>query len=223
MVRLIEIFHWMFEDERWRYKMFFQALLLLVPVAGLLALLGWMAITCENLLAGRQDLARAGLHLRRGAPPLAMGVVYWIGLGVPYSLLRSLDGLWPGQLPLGAVAQVYNDLALLLYALLIVPVFAATTSGGLGAGLDLARLATSIRARPLRTLVAGVVVLIALVIGALGFTLIVAAPFTITYAASVVAGVAAWWAVPGRAGDGDGAVPGRNAGGTPVPFRPPGA
>ncbi|HSR24948.1 MAG TPA: hypothetical protein VLW53_15445 [Candidatus Eisenbacteria bacterium] len=223
MVRLIEIFHWMFEDERWRYKIFFQGLLLLVPVAGLVALLGWMTVTCENLLAGRQDLARAGLHLRRGVPPLAMGVIYWIGLGIPYSLLRYLDGLWPGQLALGAVAQVYNDLALLLYALLIVPVFAASTRGGFGAGLDLARLATSIMARPLRTVVAGAVVLIALVIGVLGFTVIVAAPFTITYAASVVAGIAAWWVVPGPAAGGDRAGPGRTADGRPVPFRPPGA
>jgi hypothetical protein len=217
MARLSETFHWMFEDERWRYKILFQGLILLVPVVGVVALLGWMMITCESLLAGRLDVAPAGFHLRRGARPFAIGVTYWLGLGAPYALLRSLDTLWAGALPLGVVAQVYNDVALLCFLLLIVPVLVATDRDGLLAGLDVVRIIASIVSRPARSLVLAGVVLVAVLIGILGFTVIVAAPFTIAYAASIIAGIAAWWARPPQVR----AAAARTADGRPEPFRPP--
>lgn len=219
MVRLTEVFHWMFEDERWRYKILFQGLILLLPVAGVLALLGWMAVTCENLRAGRQDVARWGFHVQRGAAPLVMAALYWIALGVPYSLLRWLDALWAGRLPLGRVAQVYNDVGLLVSVLLIAPVFAATARGGFVGGLNVVRIVGSMAARPLRTLVAGLVVLIAMAVAILGFAVIVAAPFTIAYAGVVVATIAAWWAQPRQAASRIERI--LTPGGKPVPFRPP--
>ena len=222
MVRLPEIFFWMSEDERWRYKFVFQALILLVPVVGLVALLGWMMIICDNLLAGRQDVAPSGFHLRRGVKLFAAGIVYWIGLGVPLSGLRLADSLWNGALPLGAVASVYNDLALLVYVILIVPVFVATDRGGFLGGLNVVQVVLSIVQRPLRTVVATLVVLIAVVIAILGFAVIVAAPFTITYAASVVATIAAWWSLPRRRDLPDRAEQRVTAADKPVPFRPPG-
>jgi len=219
MVRLPEIFFWMSEDERWRYKFVFQALILLVPVVGLVALLGWMMIICDNLLAGRQDVAPSGFHLRRGVKLFAVGIFYWVALGVPLSGLRFADSLWNGALPLNKVAAVYNDLALLLYVVLIVPVFVATAHGGFLGGLNVVDVTLSIVRRPLRTVVATVVVLIAVVIAILGFALIVAAPFTITYAASVVASIAAWWSLPRRLDQPERVT---TASGPTVPFRPPG-
>jgi len=217
MVRLTEAFHWMFEDERWRYRILFQGLILLVPVAGVVALLGWTMITCDNLLAGRQDLAPAGFHLRRGVRPFAVGLVYWIVLGLPYTLLRYVDGILGGVGPLGIAAQVYDDLALLLYAMLVVPVLVATDLGGFRGGFGIARIARTAASRPARTLVAGLLVVVAAAIGVLGFAVIVAAPFTITYASAVVAGVAAWWTRPASSpepADAEGEPP-------PPPFRPP--
>jgi hypothetical protein len=219
MVRLPEIFFWMSEDERWRYKFVFQALILLVPVVGLVALFGWMMIICDNLLAGRQDVAPSGFHLRRGVKLFAVGIIYWVALGVPLSGLRFADSLWNGALPLNAVAAVYNDLALLFYVVLIVPVFVATDRGGFLAGLNVVHVTLSIVRRPLRTVVATVVVLIAVVIAILGFALIVTAPFTITYAASVVATIAAWWSLPRRLDQPEQVTA---ASGPPAPFRPPG-
>jgi hypothetical protein len=219
MVRLPEVFFWMSEDERWRYKFVFQALILLVPVVGLVALLGWMTITCDNLVAGRQDVAPAGFHLRRGVKLFAIGIVYWFGLSVPLYGLQYADALWAGRLPLSAVAAVYNDVALLVYVVLVVPVFAATDRGGFLAGLNVVHVLFSILQRPIRTAVATLVVLVALIIAILGFAVIVAAPFTITYAASVVASIAAWWSVPRRREQ-----PARpvTPSGPHVPFRPPG-
>jgi hypothetical protein len=217
MVRLTETFHWMFEDERWRYKFLFQSLILLIPVVGQVALLGWTMSTCENLLVGRQDVARSGLHLRRGAQLLLIGVVYWIGMGIPYTALRYLATLGPGAGAVADVAEAYNDVALLCYPFLLVPALVATDRGGILAGLDLPRVAGSIVARPGRTAVAGIVVLVAVIIAIAGFAVIVAAPFTITYAASIVAGTAAWWALPAERP----AVDSRSPDGRPVPFRPP--
>jgi hypothetical protein len=221
MVRLPEIFFWMSEDERWRYKFVFQALILLIPVVGLVALLGWMMITCDNLLAGRQDVAPSGFHLRRGVKLFAVGIIYWLALGVPLSGLRFADSLWHGVLPLGAVASIYNDLALLFYVVLVVPLFVATDRGGFFGGLNVVDVVVSMVRRPLRTIVATVVVLIAVVIAILGFALIVTAPFTITYAASVVATIAAWWSLPRRRDQVD-REPRTTTTGAPVPFRPPG-
>jgi len=164
MVRLPEIFFWMSEDERWRYKFVFQALILLVPVVGQVALLGWMMIICDNLLAGRQDVAPSGFHLRRGVKLFAVGIVYWIALGVPLAALRSADSLLNGLLPLNAVASIYNDLALLVYVVLIVPVFVATDRGGFLGGLNVVDVTLSIVRRPLRTVVATLVVLINIVV-----------------------------------------------------------
>src|SRR5215469_9821423 len=154
MVRLPEIFFWMSEDERWRYKFVFQALILLVPVVGQVALLGWMMIICDNLLAGRQDVAPSGFHLRRGVKLFAVGIIYWVALGVPLSGLRFADSLWHGVLPLGAVAAIYNDLALLFYVVLIVPLFVATDRGGFLGGLNVVDVVLSMLRRPLRTIVA---------------------------------------------------------------------
>jgi hypothetical protein len=219
MVRLPEIFFWMSEDERWRYKFVFQALILLIPVIGLVSLLGWMMVTSDNLMAGRQDVAPSGFHLRRGVKLFAVGIFYWIALGVPLSGLRFAGSLWH---PLAAVATIYNDLALLFYVVLIVPVFVATDRGGFFGGLNVVDVVLSMVRRPLRTTVATVVVLISVVIAILGFALIVTAPFTITYAASVIATIAAWWSLPRQRDQPDVPEPRITPTEKPVPFRPPG-
>ncbi len=217
------IFHWMFEDERWRYKFLFQALILLIPVVGLIALLGWSMGTYDNLVAGGQDLAPTGFPLRRGLRLFLIGLVYWIGLGLPKTGLRYLDAVLGGGTLFGPLADLYNDVALLLFALVIVPVFVATDRRGLLGGIDVVHVAGSMLAKPLQTAVAALVVLIASVIGILGFAVIVAAPFTITYAAAVVASVAAWWSGPQRieAAVVQVEVP-HELGPPPPPWRPPG-
>src|SRR5258708_18625229 len=126
MVPLSLTFHWMWEDERWRYKAVLQSLIFLVPVVGQVALVGWMMTMCDTLVAGSQTVPPAGFYLRRGIRPLLIGVFYWFGLAVPLVALRYYDGLSGGVLQLARVAVVYNDLALLLYLILIVPFVVAT-------------------------------------------------------------------------------------------------
>jgi hypothetical protein len=224
-IRLTEVFHWMFEDERWRYKLLFQGLILLIPVVGVVALLGWTMATCDNLLTGGQDLARTGLYLRRGSKLLIIGIIYWIGLGVPYLVLLDADAAYGHGhgTTFGLVAQLYNDLALVLFALLIVPVLVATERRGLIGGINVLHVAASIATRPLRSLVALLLVAVAVVIGALGFAVIVAAPFTIIYAAAVIASVAAWWSAPRRIEQVEPEEPdmGLSDFVIPIPFRPP--
>jgi len=220
--RLIEvIFLWMFEDERWRYKMLFQSLLLLVPVVGQVALLGWTMATYDSLVTGGQDLAHWGLHLRRGVRLLAIGVLYWLALGITYSGVRDLDALTGHTRQGGIAVQLYNDLALLLFALLLVPLVAATAERGLLGGLDLPHLARSIAAHPLRTAGATMVTLVAGCIALIGIALIIAAPFLLTYAAAVTASAAAWWSAPLRRPEREAGTASQPDGAMPAPFRPP--
>jgi hypothetical protein len=225
VIRLTEIYHWMFEDERWRYKILFQGLLLLVPIVGVIAMLGWTMATCGNLLSGGQDLARTGLYLRRGASLLVVGIVYWIGLGIPLTVLQDADAAFGHghHTAIGVVSQLYNDIALVLFALLIVPVLVAIEQRGLLGGINVFQVAASIAARPFRTLVALVLVVVALVIGGLGFAVIVAAPFTIAYAAAVIASIAAWWSGPSRDELEAESEPDMGLADfeMPIPFRPP--
>jgi hypothetical protein len=220
--RLIEVtFLWMFEDERWRYKFLSQSLILLIPVAGQLALLGWTLATYDGLVAGGQDVAGAGLHLRRGVRLLAIGALYWFALALPYTALRDLDAVTGHTGPAAQLVPLYNELALLLFAILVVPLVSVTAERGLLGGIDAVHLVRSIVAHPLRTAVAGLVAVIAGCIAIVGIALIVAAPFLLTYAAAVTASAAAWWSAPLRR---DRPVP---AGAPltddelPPPFRPP--
>jgi hypothetical protein len=219
--RLIEVIYlWGFEDERWRYKVLIQSLLLLVPVVGQLALAGWTVATYENLAAGGQDLAIWGLHLRRGAVLVAVALLYWLGLGLPYTGLRELEALTHHARAVGLVVQLYNDLALLLFALLLAPLVAAVGERGLLGGVDLPRIARSVVAHPLRTAMATLLTLTALCISLVGIALIVAAPFLLTYAAAVTASTAAWWSAPLR-GPARGPADELARDEIPVPFRPP--
>jgi hypothetical protein len=224
VIRLPLIFHWMFEDDRWRYKLLFQGLILLIPVAGPVALLGWTMVTCDNLLGGRQDLAPFGFHLRRGLTLLGTGLGYtafWLCLGVPLTAMRYLEARAGGSPALRVAGDLYNDAALLLFVCLVVPVLVATDRGGFLSGLDVVRVVRSMLTNVVRTLVAGVVVMVAAVIALVGLALIVAAPFAIVYAASLVASAAAWWSAGllGEAPEPRDAA--SSAQGPPVPFKPP--
>src|SRR5262249_26152303 len=161
VVPLHLIFHWMWEDERWRYKVLLQGLILLIPVVGQIALLGWMMTITENLLAGRQDVAREGFYLRRAVKLAAIAVIYSLALSIPRGLLLSLNS---SVLPVATLAAVYNNLALLLYVLLLVPILVTTDQGGLLAGFNVVHVVIAIVKRPVRTLAAALVVLLGVAI-----------------------------------------------------------
>jgi hypothetical protein len=224
VIRLPLIFHWMFEDDRWRYKLLFQGLILLIPVVGPVALLGWTMVTCDNLLSGRQDLAPVGLHLRRGLALLGSGLgfaLFWLCLGVPLTAITYLEGRTGGSPALRLAADLYNDVALLLFVALLVPVLVATDRGGFLSGLDVVWIVASALGNVVRTLVAAIVVMVAAIIALVGLALIVAAPFAIVYAASLVASAAAWWSagLPREAPEPRDTA--SSAQGPSVPFKPP--
>src|SRR5260370_1602941 len=59
-----------FHDPQWVGKIVVQALILIIPIVGLIALPASRLMTLHNLRAGRQELAPDCVSLRRGSTPV---------------------------------------------------------------------------------------------------------------------------------------------------------
>src|ERR1700694_3928558 len=78
-----DAFAFPFKDPGWVGKIVVQALILIIPIVGLIALAGWMLMTFDNLRAGRQELAPAGFHLGRGIGLFGAWFIYSFALSLP--------------------------------------------------------------------------------------------------------------------------------------------
>src|SRR6266851_6645389 len=88
-----------FHDPQWVGKIVVQALILIIPIVGLIALAGWMLMTLDNLRAGRQELAPAGFHLNRGISLFGVWFLYALILSIPSDVLNGIGNAMrsPGQ------------------------------------------------------------------------------------------------------------------------------
>src|SRR5215469_8656937 len=92
-----DAFAFPFRSPDWLGTMVLQALILIIPIVGQIAVLGWMLVTIDNLRAGRQELAPAGFHLGRGIALFGVQLIYGIGIFIVPGILQVIGTVMLGQ------------------------------------------------------------------------------------------------------------------------------
>jgi hypothetical protein len=179
-------------------KVIRQAVILVIPIAGQISLLGWLMLNYDNVRNNRWQMAPVGFHFRRGFRLFGVLAVYGLVVTLPAWLLSVIAALFLRQSPgtaglLVFLGQLYTWVAVLVLLLLTPALVVATLRRGFVGAIDLAvvwRLATADLSS---TLLAGLVVLGGAVIAVTGLiACFVGVLLTATYSTVVVAGAAAW-------------------------------
>ena len=194
-----DAFGFPFRDREWVGKIVVQALILIIPIVGLIATAGWMLMTFDNLRAGRQELAPAGFHLSRGIGLFGAWLIYAIVLSIPGDILGGIGsginanhGYYGG--PFTGLGSVLSFGAQLLLYFLLPSIIVMTYHHGFSGGLDVPgvwRLATS---NVNNSVIAGLMMFVAGLVAAVGLVACcIGVFFTGAYAAVVMTGVASWF------------------------------
>ena len=194
-----DAFGFPFRDPAWLGKIVVQALILIIPIVGLIATAGWMLMTFDNIRAGRQELAPAGFHLSRGIGLFGVWLIYAVVLSIPGDILSGIGsgtnanhGYYGG--PLTGLGSLVGFAAQLLLYFLLPSIIVMTYHHGFSGGMDVPgvwRLATH---NINNSVIAGLMMFVAGIITAAGIILCcVGVFFTGAYAAAVMTGVASWF------------------------------
>ena len=197
MERIGDAFVWPFRDPDWLGKIAVIGLILLIPIVGGINGLGWMLASIDRLRAGDQRLPPANFdYLGRGVQLFVVYLVYYLALaaiglalylpaivilsaqghGSPNALLvvlgLALLGLTVGIVTVGALALTFAMPAIVL----------AVDRAGIAEGLRVDRIAARARASLINTLIAGLMLVAAGLVGQLGSVLcLVGVAFTSAY------------------------------------------
>jgi hypothetical protein len=203
MDRIGDAFVWPFRDPDWLGKLAIMGLILLIPIVGGINGLGWMLASMERLRAGEQRLPPANFdYLGRGFQLFVVFLVYYLALAVlgllfytPAVLILSFQGNHSPNVFLVGVG-----VALLLVTLSVVTlgvlaltfampaIVLAVDRGGIAAGLHAGRIVGRMRASLINTLIAGLMLIAAGLIGQLGsIVCLIGVVFTSAYALAMQA------------------------------------
>jgi hypothetical protein len=194
-----DAFTYPFRDPGWAGKIGLQGLILIIPIVGWISTAGWLMLTYDNLRAGRQELAPAGFHLERGIGIFGVVVIYGIVVNIPASILDGIGSAMSRNnsllgSPFSGLGSLWSFAAQLLIDFLMPSLIVLTARNGFSGGLDIQRVWALATSQVNNSIIAGLVIFAAGVIGALGFiACCIGVFFTLTYAAAVNAGVAAWF------------------------------
>jgi hypothetical protein len=204
-----DAFAWAARDPAWIGKVIVQGLIFIIPIVGWIAGVGWMLLAFDNARVGRNELPPAGFHLSRGIGLFGAYLIYAIVLSIPGDIVR---GIGMGSLTqctsdnanvctnavvggpfvaLGSLLSFAGSLALYFFAPTIIVLVA---HNGFGAAFDLGRVWSYATSNVGNSVIAGLLMWVAGLIGGLGILLCcVGAIFTIPYGVTVQAGLAAWF------------------------------
>ena len=194
-----DAFGFPFRDPAWAGKIAVQAVILIIPIVGLIAIAGWMLMTFDNLRAGRQELARAGFHLSRGIGLFGVWFIYSFVLSLPGGILNGMGSSLStnhsfsadGFSGLGSLLSLAGQL---FFCFLLPSLIVMTYHHGFAGGMDVEgvwRLATG---NVNTSVMAGLIMFVASIIGVLGIVACcIGIFFTGAYAAAVMTGVASWF------------------------------
>jgi hypothetical protein len=204
-----DAFAWAARDPAWIGKVIVQGLIFIIPIVGWIAAVGWLLLAFDNARAGRNELPQAGFHLSRGIGLFGAYVIYAIALSIPGDIVR---GIGAGSLsqcvnngdnvcgsaivggPFVAFGSLLSLLASLVLYFLAPTLIVMVAHYGFGAAFDFGRVWTYATSNVGNSVIAGLLMWVAGLIGGLGFIVCcVGAIFTIPYAVTVQAGLAAWF------------------------------
>ncbi len=194
-----DAFTYPFRDPGWAGKIGLQGLILIIPIVGWISTAGWLMLTYDNLRAGRHELAPAGFHLERGIGIFGVVVIYGIVINIPASILDGIGSAMSRNnsllgSPFSGLGSLWSFAAQLLIDFLMPSLIVLTARNGFSGGLDIQRVWALATSQVNNSIIGGLVIFAAGVIGALGFiACCIGVFFTLTYAAAVNAGVAAWF------------------------------
>ena len=194
-------FAWAFRDPGWPGKILVQGLITIIPIVGWIAMTGWLMLAFENARAGRNELPPAGFHLSRGIGIFLLFFIYGFVFNVPAGVLYTAGSIAGGSSgsaanagpPLIALAILWNIAASLFLRFLIPSLIVNTYHRGFAGGLDLQRVWGLAKFNVTNSVIAGVIIFVASVIGGLGFVCCIGFIVTIPYENTITAGAAAWF------------------------------
>ncbi len=193
MTSVGDSFAWPFQDPGWFGKMVVQGLIFIIPIVGWIAMVGWFMMTIDNYRAGRRELPPAGFHLERGVGLFVVLLVYAIVFSLPGGLISGIGSRNEGA-GLVALGQLIGFLLSLLLAFLSPAIILHTYRAGIAGGFDVNSIWQTATAHTQTTVIAGLLIYVARLIGGLGFILCcVGLLFTIPYSVAITAGIVAWY------------------------------
>jgi Protein of unknown function (DUF4013) len=200
-----DAFAFPFRDPGWLGKIAIQALILIIPIVGLIATAGWMLMTFDNLRAGRQELAPAGFHLSRGIGLFGVWFLYSLVLSIPgdifggFSSVSQISSVTDPNHPfnnvhfyspgsgLGLIADLFLDF-------LLPSIIVMTYHYGFAGGLNVPRVWQLATSNVSNSVIAGLLFFVAGIVGALGLiACCIGVFFTGAYAATVMVGIVTWF------------------------------
>lgn len=199
-MQLGDSFTWAFKDPNWLAKMLVQGLIVLIPIIGWMAMLGWMMMAIDNARAGKNELPPAGFHLERGAAPFFVQLIYGIVLAIIPGILFALGGILSGGNQHSAVGAPFFGLGYLvafaeglLIRFLYPAIFLAVNRRGFAGGLDIQEVWRLSTFNVGNAIIAALIIWVASIIGGLGVTLcIIPLIFTVPYENTITAGAVVW-------------------------------
>ena len=182
MERIADAFAWPFRDPDWLSKVLVMGLILLIPVVGAMAGLGWMLAALDRLRAGEEKLPPANFsHLGRGFELFVVYLAYYLAVLVVATLtyvpaviiLTSQSGDAPNG-PLAGLQLPDRPVRI--------------DEGGIGAGLRVNRVMRRALRTPVNTLIGGLMLIAAGIVGQLGLIVcVIGVVFTQVYALAMQA------------------------------------
>jgi hypothetical protein len=194
-----DAFGYAFRDPRWLEKIAVQGLILIIPIVGWIAAAGWLMITFDNQRSGRNELAPAGFHLERGIGIFGVVLIYGFVASIPGSVFNGIGSAAGAQNDLVAAPfrSLGSGLGLagqLLVDFLLPSLIVMTHHYGFSGGMDVPRVWSLATRNVSNSVVSGLMIFVAGIIGVLGFVACcIGVFFTVTYSIAVIAGVAVWF------------------------------
>jgi hypothetical protein len=193
-------FGWPLKDGSWLGKIVVQGLILIIPIVGQIAALGWLLLCMDNLRDGRDELPPAGFHLERG---IGLFGVYLLYIGVPTIVLIVISSIGSALLAndvgVGGLLVTWIlllDIVISLLLVFVAPAAASTTwERGFSAGMDVAAVWRRATANVTNSILTALLIVAAVIIASFGVILcFVGALFTQIWAYAVAAAALFWFA-----------------------------